>query len=72
MPSRGIDRSVVARLREVTRRAVRESRPQICIALKFSIDAGNLVRQPLLGVFLTDWAEPKINGHAAVQPDTRV
>src|SRR6202158_2717081 len=65
MPSRDIDRSLVARLGEITGRAVRESRPQICIALKLSIDPGNLVRQPLLGVFLTDRGEPKMNGHAA-------
>jgi hypothetical protein len=25
-----------------------------------------IVRQPLLGVFLTDWAESKINGDAAM------
>jgi hypothetical protein len=36
------------------------------VALKLSIDSGHLVRQLLLGVFLTDWAEAKINGYAAV------
>jgi hypothetical protein len=36
------------------------------LALKLSIDPRNLIRQPLFGVFLTDWAKPKINGHAAV------
>jgi hypothetical protein len=52
------------------------------LALKLSIDPRNLIRQPLFGVFLTDWAKPKINGHAAVvfvddastvtiDPDTR-
>jgi hypothetical protein len=80
MPGAGGYRSLISRLGEITRRAVREPRPRL--ALKLSIDPGNLVRQPPLGVFLTDWAEPKINGHAAVvfvddastvtiDPDTR-
>jgi hypothetical protein len=66
MPGAGAYRSLVARFGDITRRAVREPTTRTCVALKLSIDPGNLVRQPLLGVFLTDCAEPKINGHPAV------
>ena len=66
MPRAGAYRSLISRLGDITRRAVREPRPRMRVALKLSIDPGNLVRQPPLGVFLTDWAEPNINGHAAV------
>lgn len=66
MPGAGAYRSLISRLGEITPRAVCEPRPRMRVALKLSIDPGNLVRQPLLGVFLTDYAEPKINGHTAV------
>src|SRR5271169_4093053 len=66
MPGAGAYRSLVSRLSEITRRAVREPWTRMRVALKLSIDPGHLVRQLLLGVFLTDWAEAKINGHAAV------
>jgi hypothetical protein len=66
MPGAGAYRSLISRLGEITRRAVREPTPRMRVALKLSIDLGNLVRQRLLGVFLTDSAEPKIKGHAAV------
>src|ERR1700730_15285322 len=66
MPGAGGYRSLISRLGEITCRAVCEPRPRMRVALKLSIDLGNLARQRLLGVFLTDSAEPKINGHAAV------
>src|ERR1700680_670043 len=66
MPGAGAYRSLISRLGDITRRAVHEQTTRTRVALKLSIDPGNLVRQPLLGVFLTDCAEPKINGHPAV------
>ena len=66
MPGSDVYRAIAFRLQEISRGTVGEPWRRIRVALELSIDPSNLVGQPLFSMFLTRWAEPKIDAHAPV------